>query len=108
MEVKEREGEIVKTKSFATAIIGPRRAGKSFFIFYTIKKEKLEDSSYIYINFEDDEIRGAKREEKVRLIDHHIEEYKQEPNFIFLDEIQSLEGWESFLYSLIERRGTTL
>jgi len=104
LEVREREGEIVRTKSFATAIIGPRRAGKSFFIFHTIKKEKLKDSSYIYVNFEDDEVRGAKREEKVKLIDYHIEEYKQEPIFVFLDEIQSLEGWESFLYSLIEKK----
>jgi len=103
LEVKEREGEIVKTKSFATAVIGPRRAGKSFFIFHMIKKEKLEDASYVYINFEDDEVKVAKRDEKVKLIEYHIEEYKQEPIFVFLDEIQSLENWESFLYSLIEK-----
>jgi predicted AAA+ superfamily ATPase len=104
LEVKEREGEIEKTKSFATTVIGPRRAGKSFFLYYITKKEGLEDSSYTFINFEDDEVKTAKRDEKVKLIEYHLEEYKREPTFIFLDEIQSLEGWESFLYSLIEKK----
>ncbi len=104
IEVKERENEITKTKSFATVIVGPRRAGKSFFLYHIIKKENLDESSYLFVNFEDYDVKFEKKEEKTKIVKYHIEEYKKEPEFIFLDEIQNLENWESFLYSLIEKK----
>ena len=104
LDVKEREKEILQTKSVATSIIGPRRAGKSFFLFYIIKKKKLEENDYVYVNFEEDEVKHFKREEKVNVIKYHVEEYGKEPSYLFFDEIQNLKRWESFVYSLIEKK----
>ncbi len=104
LEVKEREIGFFETRSVAQTIIGPRRAGKSFSLFFWIKKKKLRDEDYIFVNFEDDEIKNMKRDEKVRCIEAHLEIYGKEPKYLFFDEIQELERWESFLYSLVEKR----
>jgi len=57
LEVVEREVEIKPSKDFAIAVIGPRRAGKTFTCYYLIKKWNLKDEDYLFINFEDDEIK---------------------------------------------------
>jgi predicted AAA+ superfamily ATPase len=53
--VKRKIGK--PTKDFAIAIIGPRRAGKTFACYYLIKKLNLKDSEYLFVNFEDDEVK---------------------------------------------------
>ncbi|MCD6476592.1 MAG: ATP-binding protein [Candidatus Aenigmarchaeota archaeon] len=103
LQIKERQVNFPLTK-FGVAIIGPRRAGKTFSIFSFIKNKHLKDEEYIFINYEDDEIKSLKRSEKVKIIDKHIEMYKKQPKFIFLDEIHALERWQSFIYSLIEKK----
>ncbi len=108
VKVKERDIDFIKTKAMAQAVIGPRRAGKSFSLFYWIKKLKLKDEDYLFVNFEDDEVVGMSREKKTRAVEYHVKVYNKEPNFIFLDEIQELERWESFLYSLIEKKKYTI
>ena len=103
-EVVDRLIKVDPSKEFIRAIIGPRRAGKSFFIFNLIKKFKLKEEDYLFINFEDDEIKSLKREEKVKCIKTHIEIYGKEPKYLFFDEIQNLERWQSFIYSLSEKK----
>jgi len=102
--VEEREVSFLTTKSVAQTIIGPRRSGKSFSLFYWIKKQKLKDEDYLFVNFEDDTVIAKPRDEKVKVISAHVELYNKEPSYIFLDEIQALDRWESFLYSLIEKK----
>jgi len=104
LEIKPRDISFIETKTVAQAVIGPRRAGKSFSLFYWIKKQNIADEDYVLINFEDDEIISLKREEKIKFLKYHMELYGKEPEYIFLDEIQNLERWDSFLYSLIEKK----
>jgi predicted AAA+ superfamily ATPase len=104
LEVVERKIEITPNKNFAIAIIGPRRAGKSFTCYYLIKKWKIEDEDYLFINFEDDEIKRKNREEIVKCIQTHVEIYGTEPNYLFFDEIQNLQDWQSFIYSIVEKK----
>jgi predicted AAA+ superfamily ATPase len=103
LEVVGREIEIKPNKDVAIAVIGPRRAGKTFACYYLIKKWNLKDEDYLFVNFEDDEIKRKKREEVVNCIQTHVETYGKEPEFVFLDEVQNLKDWESFVYSLIEK-----
>ena len=103
-QVKEREIDFIKTKAMAQAVIGPRRAGKSFSLFYFIKKLNLKDEDYFFINFEDDDVISMPRKRKTKIVEYHVRIYNKEPQFIFLDEIQELERWKSFLYSLIEKK----
>ncbi len=105
LKIVERDAEIEKTKGIGNAIIGPRRAGKSFFCFHLIKNAfKLSDEDYVFVNFEDDEIKNIRRSEKTKVVQTHTEIYGKEPRYIFLDEIQALEKWESFVYSLVEKK----
>ena len=105
LKVVERDVEIEKTKGVGNALIGPRRAGKSFSCFHLIKNVfKLGDEEYLFVNFEDDEIKNIRRSEKTKVVQTHAEIYGKEPMYIFLDEIQSLEKWESFVYSLVEKK----
>jgi len=102
-DVKERQIEFPLTY-FGLSIVGPRRAGKTFSIFSFIKRRQLKDEDYIFINYEDDEIKRLERSRKVKIIDKHVEMYKKQPKFVFLDEIHALERWQSFVYSLIEKK----
>jgi hypothetical protein len=104
LEVVERELNIKPNKDFAITIIGPRRAGKTFACYYLIKKWGLRDEDYLFVNFEDYEVKKRSREEIVICVQTHVEIYGKEPEFIFLDEIQNLKDWESFVYSLIEKK----
>jgi len=103
-EVKDRLIDFKKEKEFAISIIGPRRAGKTYFLFNVIKKLSLKDEDFIFVDFGDDEIRGIKREEAKKIVSYHFEIYGKEPEYIFLDEIQNLEDWQSFVYSLVEKK----
>ncbi len=103
LEVKKREINYPLT-SFGAVILGPRRAGKTFSLYYFINSSHIKDEDYVFVNYEDDIVRTMKREEKVKIVDLHIELYKKHPKFIFLDEIQSLERWESFVYSIVEKK----
>ncbi|RLI99637.1 MAG: AAA family ATPase [Candidatus Aenigmatarchaeota archaeon] len=102
-EVKKRLVKFPVTK-FGTAVIGPRRSGKSFSLFSLIKDKKIKDEDYIFVNYEDDEIKTLERTKKIRVVDAHIELYRKPPRYIFLDEIHALERWQSFVYSLIEKK----
>ncbi len=103
LNVRKREIEFPLT-SFGVAIVGPRRAGKTFSLYSLINSLHLKDEDYVFVNYEDDIVRTMKREEKVKIVDFHLELYKKHPKFIFLDEVQGLERWESFVYSLVEKK----
>jgi len=103
-EVFERLINVKFTREFVNAVIGPRRAGKTFFLYGLIKKLNLKDEDYLFVNFEDDEIKIQPRKEVVNCVQKHIEIYGKEPSYLFFDEIQNLEGWQSFVYSLVEKK----
>lgn len=93
------------TKNFIKSIVGPRRAGKTYSLYDLIlNKEKIRDEDYLFINFEDEAISRFRREEVVKAISYHHEVYGKEPEFIFLDEIQNLNNWERFVYSIFEKK----
>ena len=104
LSVKKREIRFLKTKSIVQAVIGPRRAGKSFSLFYFMKSQKLKDEDFVFVNFEDDEIKKLQEREKKKLVQFHVEIYGKEPKYVFLDEIQNLKNWEPFVYSLYEKK----
>ncbi|MBO3833327.1 MAG: ATP-binding protein, partial [Candidatus Brockarchaeota archaeon] len=93
------------TKNFVRAIVGPRRAGKTYFLYDLIlNKSRIKDEDYLFINFEDEAISQLRREEIVKAISYNHEIYGKEPEFIFLDEVQNLENWERFVYSIFEKK----
>ncbi len=97
-DVKERAIEVTPTKDFILSIVGPRRAGKTYLIYNFIKKENLNDEEYLFVNFEEIEANLSD------LLDAHAEIYGRYPEFLFLDEIQALKGWEREVYRLYETK----
>ena len=80
-------------------IIGPRRAGKTYFLFQIIKK-LLTDNHHItdmlYINFEDERILPMEGKDLQSILEAYFELYEKSDPFIFLDEVQNVSNWERF------------
>ena len=81
-------------------IIGPRRAGKSFFtIHWLIGREPFG-----YVNFDDEQLTGG---HTLSEIGPAIESVYGTVSTLFLDEVQNLPGWELFVNRL-SRQGYNL
>ncbi len=88
-------------------IIGPRGAGKTYFLFQIIKKLLSKGADFtdiIYINFEDERILPLKDDSLHHLLDAYFELYENKTRpFVFLDEIQNIDGWDRFVRRLNDR-----
>ena len=104
--VKLMRRDIKVQKNFNYIFVGLRRAGKSFFLFQCIQ-DLLQDGHSIdeilYFNFEDDRIDGMELSDLDSLLQSYNEMFQYKP-FIFLDEIQNVEGWEKFARRLADNK----
>ena len=89
-EILERELKIPTKSKFIISIIGPRRAGKTYFLFSLSKKIEKP----VYLNFEDTRLSEITYKELRDVIRIFIEMYGKDPRYLLLDEIQNIEGWE--------------
>ncbi len=89
-----------------TAVIGARRAGKSYILRQTIKeliKSRIKKKNILMINFEDRRF----MEFNPKLLDQIYETYLEflKPDktpFVFLDEIQNIPEWERWARTMHE------
>ena len=102
-EIEKRLGEMYAErdiklkgidKDLIKVIIGPRRAGKSFFSIHTLKKL----GTFGYANFDDEKLVEAKDYNDIVNI---INSIYSNPKFLFFDEIQNLDKWELFVNRLL-------
>ena len=103
-EVEPREINLEPNRNIITAIIGPRRAGKTYLFYSFIKERKLKDEEYLIINFEDAGISDLSEEEVLKCTLYHQELYGAQPKYLFFDEVQAFDGWERVVYTLYERK----
>ncbi len=102
-KAKKRELNPYLDENLITDIVGPRRAGKTYFMFLIIKN--LPIKSTIYINFENRRLLPLKGEYFNDIIEFiYAEELLNKFNKIhlFLDEIQKINGWESYIRSIYD------
>lgn len=105
LQVRERLLDFPLLKNFIISVIGPRRAGKTYSLYdLVLNKRKLSDEEYLFLNFEEYPLSSMRVGEVFRALNIHQELYGREPEFIFLDEIQSVEGWETLVYTLFEKK----
>ncbi len=102
LKVKKRDIKIPLNSNKIISIVGVRRSGKTYILFDLINslREKIDRKNIIYINFEDDRLFGLKGNDLGLLIDAYFEMYpkkRDEKIYLFLDEIQEIEGWEKFV-----------
>ena len=90
-------------KDVIKVLTGIRRSGKSVMLkllMEELKKRKINENQFIYINFENLKYRNLKNYE--RLYDFILNKVddKYKSYYIFLDEIQEMEEWEKCVNSL--------
>ncbi len=88
------------SSSLINVIIGPRRAGKSFFAVHALSRQGI----FGYANFDDEKLVETKDYNEI--IDA-INTIYNNPKYILLDEIQNLDKWELFVNRL-SRQGYNL
>ena len=105
--LKKRKGYIDRIKPFmqksvAKVLTGQRCVGKSFFLYQLIEEILGEepDANIIYINLEDFAFSSLQTAEDLHsyIISHSKEKAK---NYIFIDEIQDIPGFEKVIRSLL-------
>lgn len=95
LEIFPRELQVPLNSNFIISILGPRRAGKTYFLLSLNQKV-----NGIYLNFEDTRLMSINYKELRDVIRIFIELYGKNPNYLFLDEIQNLPGWEKIIREL--------
>jgi len=100
LDVKPRIAEVRESEHFIVSVVGPRRAGKTYFLYDLVRRRGLRDEDYLFLNFEEP-VEVSSLDEALLA---HVEVYGVEPRYIFLDEVQALPGWERHVYSLYERK----
>lgn len=86
------------------AIIGPRRAGKTFYLhqmMHEIVNAGRQKEDIIYLNFENTRLFEVKFKEIREIIDMHKRLFPKSKNpILFLDEPQNVENWEKAVREL--------
>ena len=91
----------------AITIIGPRRAGKTWFLYQFMnllieQGRSLDD--FLYINFEDERLQPFTVDNFQLILDAWFElRGPGKKPLIFFDEIQNIDGWDRFIRRLIDQ-----
>jgi len=91
------------------ALTGVRRSGKSTLILQLIEKlisSGVNPENTLYVNFEEPNFGGSLTVDLLgRIFDAYLEFYNPQGKiYLFLDEVQLVEGWERFVASLYDRK----
>ncbi len=103
-----RRVEVAPVPGKATVCIGPRRAGKSTYLFQQVRKlldRGVPRDNILYLNFFDDRLHFLQHEGLGVVADAyfalHPEKKNTETVYCFFDEIQVVPGWEPFVDRLM-------
>lgn len=100
--VSRREETLIELDSpLAQIVIGVRRSGKS-----TLCHKVLIESgiNYAYANLDDDRLANMKTEDLNTLLSCIYQIYGTDTKYLFLDEVQNVEGWHLFVNRLLRNK----
>ena len=84
--------------SLAQVVIGVRRSGKSTLCHKILNDKKIR---YAYVNFDDERLATIQTEDLNTILSCIYQIYGTDISYIFLDEIQNVEGWYLFVNRLL-------
>ena len=96
----ERRTTIKMDNNLIKVIVGPRRAGKSFYAIHFLNTL----NNFGYINFDDEKLVDVQNYDELVIA---LNSVYDNPKYVLLDEIQNLPKWELFVNRL-QRQGYTL
>lgn len=86
--------------NLAQVIIGVRRSGKSTLCFNVLKSL---NEKFAYVNFDDERFSELQTSDLNTILEGLYKIY-EDFNYLFLDEIQNIEGWHLFVNRLLRQR----
>ncbi len=98
-----REKDVRIEESFATAITGIRRCGKSTFLNQILRKRK----KCYYLNLEDPRLEGCELAD-LNKVEEIMHELYGNGGIYFFDEIQNIDKWEKFIRYLVDKKEKVL
>lgn len=84
--------------ALAQVVIGVRRSGKSTLCHKVLLEHRVK---YGYANFDDDRLANLQVEDLNTILSCIYQIYGTDINYIFLDEVQDVEGWHLFVNRLL-------
>lgn len=97
--VERREEQFFESdSSLAQVVIGVRRSGKSTLCHKVLLEHHVK---YGYVNFDDDRLANLKVEDLNTVLSCIYQIYGIDIKYIFLDEIQDVDGWHLFVNRLL-------
>lgn len=108
VEGVERELEVPEKipVNKAVTIIGPRRAGKTFYILQRFSRLRRAGKAALFFPLDDDRIYPPTLEDLSTLVKLFYELFPDaDEKYLFLDEVQEVENWELFVKRAAEREG---
>ncbi len=106
-DIVTRELNLPRVSGKIFSVIGPRRAGKTTFLYSLIqnaRKAGKDPAEQVFINFEDERFCFS-TDSFQRIIDAYQQMYPQkaiENVEFYFDEIQEVAGWEKFLRRMLD------
>jgi len=111
--IVKRDIELPIDTKKIVSLIGVRRSGKTYMLFYLIQqlRKSIDNNNIIYINFEDDRLYPLELKELDLLLESYYELYPQKRGqkiYLFLDEVQNIKGWELYVRRLHDTENVRL
>lgn len=97
---RPEEDKINLHSKLAQVVIGVRRSGKSTLCFNALEKAGVK---YAYANFDDDRLEGLNSDDLDKILELLYKIYGKF-DYLFLDEIQNIEGWHLFVNRLLRQK----
>ncbi len=107
-ELTRRTGDFAAVPGKALALVGMRRAGKTFLCFQLIREllaDGVPKERILYLNFEDDRLYGFGLGDCQAILDVFYgagPEKKSQHCHFFFDEIQNVPHWERFVRRVLD------
>jgi predicted AAA+ superfamily ATPase len=90
------------------AVVGPRRAGKSYFMYqliqFLLRDGRYSKEDILFVDFEDYRLGGFGGRDMDELFAAFYQLAGRYPRFLFFDEVQNLGDWNRVLRTLHNRR----
>lgn len=105
-DFKARQVNISVNLDKIITIVGPRRAGKTYYLFQImaeLERQGVARNQILYINFEDERLELEGRHDFI--IEAYLELYPEvdlSMSYFFFDEIQELDRWEQFVRRIFD------
>lgn len=98
--LRPEESQLDLKSNLAQVVIGVRRCGKSTLCEMFLKQQGI---NFAYVNFDDNRMENMKSSDLDNLLEALYMTYG-EFKYLFLDEIQNIEGWPLFVNRLLRQK----